>query len=487
MKKTTATSTSTRPIWKATLILLSIVLIAEIALSFFFDRISGTVETVLIVVFCVTAFLAALSFFIGTVEIDKEQKETKKWQDFCAASDGRLQKCNEEIVELRKELSGLEGESNKLRGLLDQSESNNRTTSEYLYTEYARASSAESNLAKAKEKIMELQDEIAESSKIAQFYTEFLENSKSSLKVIPYMAGIISDLETHKYEILATRLEWGSDKSRLRKVASIREIKKDAQEKIMAAKQAEYQLKYLIEMFPSIEDLLDLEFSALPDTNLEDLADRDAAKDYLSKEEWNRLSDRERNQLALDRYIASHKKSKWQIGRDYEEFIAYRYRKEGYKVDHFGAYMGLEDMGRDIIAIKGRSVHIVQCKYWSLSKTIHEKHINQLFGTAISYAIENEIPSQNVKAVFVTNTTLSKTAHKFAERLKVSVCEQLEMSEFPRIKCNIGREGERIYHLPFDQQYDSAKIDKPGEFYATTVKEAEQAGFRRAYKWYGNQ
>ena len=35
-----------------------------------------------------------------------------------------------------------------------------------------------------------------------------------------------------------------------------------------------------------------------------------------------------------------------------------------------------------------------------------------------------------------------------------------------------------------DEQYDMIKIDKPGEFYAFTVKEAEDAGFRRAYKYF---
>ena len=44
------------------------------------------------------------------------------------------------------------------------------------------------------------------------------------------------------------------------------------------------------------------------------------------------------------------------------------------------------------------------------------------------------------------------------------------------IKCNINR-GERIYHLPFDQQYHRTEIKNTGEFYAMTVKEATQEGF----------
>ena len=56
------------------------------------------------------------------------------------------------------------------------------------------------------------------------------------------------------------------------------------------------------------------------------------------------------------------------------------------------------------------------------------------------------------------------------------------------IKCNIGKEGERIYHLPFDQQYDRCRIDlRIGECYVETVKGAEEKGFRRAQRWTGNK
>ncbi|MBQ1434854.1 MAG: hypothetical protein IIZ19_03045, partial [Clostridia bacterium] len=68
--------------------------------------------------------------------------------------------------------------------------------------------------------------------------------------------------------------------------------------------------------------------------------------------------------------------------------------------------------------------------------------------------------------------------------------ESLELGEYPCIKCNIGRDEygyeTKIYHLPFDQQYDATKITKRGEFYAMTVAEAESKGFRRAFKWFGS-
>jgi hypothetical protein len=55
------------------------------------------------------------------------------------------------------------------------------------------------------------------------------------------------------------------------------------------------------------------------------------------------------------------------------------------------------------------------------------------------------------------------------------------------IKCNINQTtGEKIYHLPFDQQYDRTRIIiSKGECYASTVSEAESKGFRRAFRFSG--
>ena len=143
-------------------------------------------------------------------------------------------------------------------------------------------------------------------------------------------------------------------------------------------------------------------------------------------------------------------------------------------------------MGRDLIVINESSpdTYIIQCKNWSQRAEIHEKHIFQLYGSTVLYKIDN--PFLNVKAVFVTTTNLSPKAQEFAEVLDIEVIHA-KMNEFPRIKCNINNDGEKIYHLPFDQQYDKVQIINEGERYATTVAEAEKAGFRRAYRWHGTQ
>ena len=126
---------------------------------------------------------------------------------------------------------------------------------------------------------------------------------------------------------------------------------------------------------------------------------------------------------------------------------------------------------------------------------IHEKHINQLFGTTVMYYLEemaidnslaefyNCLSTKKIIPVFITSTILSDTARKFATSLGIEYHENVKLEKYPMIKCNINNSTkEKIYHLPFDQQYDSIKIANKGEFYAMTVAEAENAGFRRAHR-----
>lgn len=308
----------------------------------------------------------------------------------------------------------------------------------------------------------------------------------SNIEAIPWLAGMMADFLTYDLELLAKKLDWGYDVKREKKVASIREIRKDAKSRIEEAKIAIYQLEYLKTLFPGLSDVLESDYTTLEFRGK--IPEHDVVRDYLSKEEWYALSTPQRNQLALDRYIQSRSKSKWQIGRDYELSVAYQYSCHGFEVDTFGSYMGLEDLGRDLIVKRGNNIQIIQCKYWSQKKEIHEKHLFQLYGTVVSYTIENDSQPNTVIGVFVTNTTLSYMAKLCAKRLGIIVRENFPLKDYPRIKCNIGKDEfgrkTKIYHLPMDQQYDAAKIDQAGEFYAFTVAEAEARGFRRAYKWY---
>lgn len=256
-----------------------------------------------------------------------------------------------------------------------------------------------------------------------------------------------------------------------------------------------YELKTIKEYFPLIaefeedllEDRLHIPRFEADSEETEEIKEGkegiDPARKYLSDEEWEKLSIRERNQLALDRYKKRHF-SKAEIGRFYERQLGCEFEQQGYKVKYFGIEKGLEDLGRDLVCIKRKTTIIVQAKCWSNEKTIHEKHIYQLFGTTTTYRIEH--PNEKVEAHFYTTTSLSIVAKEAADRLGIHVHENYALNkDYPIIKCNVGANGEKIYHLPFDQQYDKTQIRKAGERYVTTVAEAERFGFRRAKRWFG--
>lgn len=337
-------------------------------------------------------------------------------------------------------------------------------------------------------KLNELRLEIQDLLRYKQLNDKILE---SNLVAFPYLAGIIADFRTYDIELLAQSLNWGYSQQRMKKVASIREIRADAKARIEEAKLAAYQLAYLIQLYPELEDVIQMDFREVTPTL--GLPKHDPIRDWLSKEEFSTLSEPERAQLALDHYISSTHKTKWQIGRDYELSVGYEYEQHGYTVIYYGSLERLEDMGRDLIASKGKETQIIQCKFWSQKKEIHEKHIFNLFGTVVLYRLEHNISSddKNVKGVFVTNIKLSSKAKSIADILGIHYVENHPYSEFPRIKCNIGKDvhGQQtyIYHLPMDQQYDSVKLINPGETKVFSVKEAEKLGFRRAFRWHSSK
>lgn len=206
---------------------------------------------------------------------------------------------------------------------------------------------------------------------------------------------------------------------------------------------------------------------------------------YVAKEEYRKLPSVERNQLALDRFWKRPNKSKWLLGRLYERYVGYLYETQGYDVEYTGVFKGYEDLGRDLICAKGNEVIVIQCKNWSQFKTIFEKHIFQFFGTVFQYRDQN--PRKKVRAIFYTTTELSDIARRFAKELKIELEEKFKLpNDYPCIKCNISQvDGTKIYHLPFDQQYDNTQIEvNKGEFYCATVAEAEKKGFRRAFRWH---
>lgn len=203
----------------------------------------------------------------------------------------------------------------------------------------------------------------------------------------------------------------------------------------------------------------------------------------VSKDEYRKLPTIERNQLALERYW-KRPHSKWHIGIMYERYIGYLYEQKGYNVIYQGAKEGKADLGRDLIAYKGDEYIVIQCKYWNQFRSVFENAIFQFFGTVFQYKHSNK--DKNVKGIFYTTTKVSEIARIFAKELKIELKENYKMDKsYPCIKCNISSDKSKIYHLPFDQQYDNVLVEpNKGEFFCATVKEAENSGFRRAYRWH---
>ena len=301
-----------------------------------------------------------------------------------------------------------------------------------------------------------------------------------------HAANLYADIKLITYE---DSISWLFNKSHraMKAAAEVGRIKNLTREYIVKCKEMEYKYKFILSNFPELEKYVD-DYNYMK--NLSNYSsynhlidDADEVIGYLSDEEYAKLGVIERNQLALDRYKRSAK-SKWTIGMEYEMYIDYLYRCRGFATVPFGVNQGLADLGRDIIAYNGNETHIIQCKNWSANKLIHENVICQLFGTAMEYKIKNgwSLFEEKVCPVLYTTTELSDMAKEFARILKVEVYV-CKMGDFPMIKGNINR-GKKIYHLPFDQQYYNTQINKEGEEYFWTVKDAVKKGFVRARRYF---
>lgn len=366
------------------------------------------------------------------------------------------------------------------------------------------------NFDKKKEELLKLiqlfRDEKADIESIAsQQKQEISELAKQKSQGFPWLAQAYSDYFYLNDMMHADWLDFKSHPA----AQSAEHIREVAQKRRIAEKLLrvyKYQLDYYEALFPWLAEFKEEDFDDLilqittsGKTDPEQEESNDPVKRYLTQAEYLQLPVAERNQRALDRYWKK-KKARWELGRDYERYIGYQFENKGYHVQYQGIIEGFEDLGRDLIAIKGDLTDIIQCKYWSKEKTIHEKHIFQLYGTTIEYKIRSMDKQKhqnnlfdasskfnNIHAHFITSTVLSEKAKEFAEILGIHVAEHVPLKSYPCIKCNVSmRNGEKIYHLPFDQQYDKTLIkEEKNECYATTVKEAESLGFRRAFRWHG--
>jgi hypothetical protein len=297
-----------------------------------------------------------------------------------------------------------------------------------------------------------------------------------------WLAEFIAEAFQAPDEALAQALETKKHPAH-KAAADVRRVSLEKKGLLRKLKYLEYALKTYHEYYPVLEQYSEDILNETASLNLDDEdPEADHVSYYISKEEYEKLKPVERNQKALDNWVA-RRKSNVEIGRLYERYLGYLYEVDGWTVTYFGAIEGLEDMGRDLICIKGSSLHIVQAKYWAKHKVIHEKHIFQLYGTTVLLPLTKpDLKEMRVTPVFAATTRLSETARWAAKALNVIVKAQEMDHMYPMIKCNVNGSN-KIYHLPIDQQYDRVRIDTSrGEFYVKTTAEAEKLGFRRAMR-----
>ena len=308
-------------------------------------------------------------------------------------------------------------------------------------------------------------------------------------------ATMYADYKVLELDAVETYLR--TKKSPIREGSSTAEVLKrlrqEKREDVARYKEMLYKWEFLLNVFPELGKYVDDDQELLDLADYEDVDDfqqnYDRVKDYVSDEEYRNLSVDERNQRALDNWRRRRKPSSAVAGMEYELYCAYLLREEGFNVIEHGVLNGRKDQGIDLIAQKPGITYIIQCKRYSTA-FVHENTVCQLFGTTLNYTLANKEDwdktlfgyTDDVIPILMTTGTLSDMANEYARRLGV-VIRQEKMGIFPIIKCNIN-DGNKIYHLPFDQQYKRTIIEpEKGEFYAMTVKEATSAGFRRAFRY----
>lgn len=447
-----------------------------------------------------TFFLAGIAVFVClclTVYFWKEMREKTKEAEL---SNKRLQDILQKNTELTKanrklELSEkcawdtLERERKALLIAYNRQNAEFQNKKSSLELEYQRLRENCTNQTATRKR--ELEQEYTTLKNKCLNQTEAVRRATSNRNPFKYVASMLADLEMCVFKDAEKWMRYKKNPA-FSTAEKVKELRVKSREYLLQYKEMEYKYSFLLSVFPELKKYVDDEeelFHLADFKGYDDFSDnRDRVEDWISPEEYKRLSVNERNQLALDRY-KKRNKSKWEIGIEYELYIGYVLRKNGFYIIQFGIENGLNDLGRDIIAEKAhldgtRSIYIIQCKNWSKEKELHENVVCQLFGTTLEYQIKHrEYMNTKIIPLLVTTTKISQTAQEFAKRLGV-VVKIVSFGEYPMIKCNIDS---GIYHLPFDQQYYTTKIvEAKGEKYVWTVAEASALGYRRAMKWTGN-
>jgi hypothetical protein len=325
----------------------------------------------------------------------------------------------------------------------------------------------------------------------SQSNEELMRLLKEKSGAMPWIAEMVADVLLIRDERDAERLETKAHPA-AKAAETVREHAQEKRRLRVEKRLVEYRLALMESLFPWLREIGFTDAEKVAEAKVREADDDgDPVARWLTKDEWSSLSVTERNQRALDRY-KKRAKSDWEIGRDFERFIGYHWENKGYDVVYYGAIKGFDDFGRDLI-ITGKTgkVALIQCKYWARYKVIPEAAVFQLLGSTVSYYIEQTgHPPPDLTTLYryiqpylYSSSPVAPHIRDIALAMGIKVKDDLVMDDWPMVKCNIAVGGERIYHLPMDQQYDRVKLDKASECYAWTVAEAEAKGFRRAKRW----
>jgi hypothetical protein len=331
------------------------------------------------------------------------------------------------------------------------------------------------------------------------FFGDVLRNMRKDGALLPSLTRWAKTLQEEEDKLFVQSMV-SKARPALSSATKVQQSRREAREHKALAETLRNQIDLYESLAPWLTEFTELtvdevvegiksQISAESDSGSE--SEEDPAKRFLSSTEWQSLSREQQLQIALDRYLSpGRKKTLWEVGRDFERYIGYEYENLGFKVSYFGAKNKLNDLGIDLICEDNKEIHIIQCKRLSVLKKIpvRENIVAQIYGASQFYKISKKISSKKkVIPKIITTYILSEQAEEFANHLGVIIQQNKIISSYPVIKCNISKKSrEKIFHLPFDQQYDTITIgDVEGEFYASSIDEAVTAGFRHAYRWRG--
>lgn len=108
----------------------------------------------------------------------------------------------------------------------------------------------------------------------------------------------------------------------------------------------------------------------------------------------------ELNKLKPTELTEEAKKNMKQYGDDFEKKVGQFYEDQGFIVDYRGLELGMKDEGIDLIAVKGDTTFLIQCKYW-VNRKVKPLDIKEFYGNCNFYLDQNEnIDRNNTICIF---------------------------------------------------------------------------------------